>query len=248
MRAETAAALAGADAVLTEIRRIEADREAAAAVAWLDEDFEERWRSGRPSSRSSADPSGVRSVYVRPMIERFPDIECLAVETGPLDIYAYRDLPDDVDHASCLTGSMLGEYWGPPNPWPVERRPRSLQGAHAALQVVDEHIGYVGPRPMSFLSWDPAPTAAGLEQWSTAVAVAAEGIEALRPAILAVARSLGQWYDEATKPLVDAGLLPDGPPDDVRGRALWLAQHRSTGPDNAPVTERRRPRRSVSRR
>jgi hypothetical protein len=40
----------------------------------------------------------------------------------------------------------------------------------------------------------------------------------------------------------DAGVVPAQPPDDPRARALWLRQHRNTGPSR-DVVHQRRPRR-----
>ena len=51
--------------------------------------------------------------------------------------------------------------------------------------------------------------------------------------VMAAARSLDDF-------LVSAGLHPERPPADPKARALWLRQHRNTGPARGPVNQRRR--------
>jgi hypothetical protein len=73
--------------------------------------------------------------------------------------------------------------------------------------------------------------------------------EAIGATVEAAARALAEAI-EAYRPLVestyatlrDAGVLPEVPPEDPRERALWLRQHRGTGPDRQ-VQHARRPRR-----
>lgn len=50
-----------------------------------------------------------------------------------------------------------------------------------------------------------------------------------------IGKSLAQWYRRFAEHLRRAGLSPVSPPDDPRGRALWLRQHRSTGPPPVPL-------------
>jgi len=55
------------------------------------------------------------------------------------------------------------------------------------------------------------------------------GFEEMRPAIVQVAESLRR-----------AGVLAEQPPTDPRARALWLRQHRNTGPAKPGPQHRRR--------
>lgn len=60
-------------------------------------------------------------------------------------------------------------------------------------------------------------------------------IDAFGPAFA----KLGQAMQDATRHLRDLGLALDEPPDDVRARALWLRQHRNTGPSRDLVHQHR---------
>lgn len=63
--------------------------------------------------------------------------------------------------------------------------------------------------------------------------------------VRALVPALAEW-NRQIEPLVaqlrEAGLLPEVPPEDPRARALWLRQHRGTGPSRQ-VQHERRPRR-----
>lgn len=62
-------------------------------------------------------------------------------------------------------------------------------------------------------------------------------VRALAPAMTEFGRQLNDMYGK----LREAGILPEEPPGDPRARALWLRQHRGTGPDRQ-VQHRPRPR------
>lgn len=73
--------------------------------------------------------------------------------------------------------------------------------------------------------------------------------EHARLAVESVYEALGraiEAYGLALRPVVEqlreAGVLPEEPPTDPRARALWLRQHRGTGPDRQ-LQHRPRPRR-----
>ncbi|MFC6089445.1 hypothetical protein [Saccharothrix lopnurensis] len=66
--------------------------------------------------------------------------------------------------------------------------------------------------------------------------VLAETLRALAPAVEQASRALS----DMAKSLREMGLLDEAPPTEPQARALWLRQHRSTGP-----ATRQRPPRSI---
>lgn len=74
------------------------------------------------------------------------------------------------------------------------------------------------------------------EQLGRAAQVAAEQIGRAFAALVEGLRPVREQ-------LVDAGVLPDEGPADPRERALWLRQHRNTGPEVPRAQRARRPRR-----
>jgi hypothetical protein len=68
---------------------------------------------------------------------------------------------------------------------------------------------------------------------------------AIEPVFAALGRAV-EAYGLAVRPVVeqlrDAGVLTELPPEEPRERALWVRQHRGTGPDRQ-VQHRPRPRR-----
>jgi hypothetical protein len=55
-----------------------------------------------------------------------------------------------------------------------------------------------------------------------------------------VCRVVGESVQSFGAALRESGLLPETPPEeDLRARALWLARHRSSGPDRDVVHMRR---------
>jgi len=51
---------------------------------------------------------------------------------------------------------------------------------------------------------------------------------------------LGPVMQRLRESLQEAGVLPETPPEDPKARALWLRQHRSTGPARPGPQRRRR--------
>lgn len=56
-------------------------------------------------------------------------------------------------------------------------------------------------------------------------------MEAAARCLADTAAAYGTALADVHRSLVDAGVLPEPPPEDPRERALWLRQHRGTGPD-----------------
>lgn len=83
---------------------------------------------------------------------------------------------------------------------------------------------------------DPEVRAELTRRFAEVGRVISEWLNGMRPAIEAAARSMGSLVES----MREAGMLPDEPPADPRARALWLRQHRSTGPSR-PGPERSRP-------
>lgn len=82
-----------------------------------------------------------------------------------------------------------------------------------------------------------------LEAWTRDAAerlgvIVEDLLRALAPAMT----DLGRQLDDVYGKLREAGIVPEEPPGDPRTRALWLRQHRGTGPDRQ-VQHRPRPRR-----
>ncbi len=67
-------------------------------------------------------------------------------------------------------------------------------------------------------------------------------VESVLPEFLRQAEAIGRAAEGMRAVLREAGVLPEEPPTDPRARALWLRQHRGTGPDRQ-LQHARRPRR-----
>lgn len=104
-----------------------------------------------------------------------------------------------------------------------------------AARVFDVPVAMIGPRPMP-ASLTPAQQRAIVEAFE---------VHVLAPARAAI-RAIGTAVGQAVAPMVaaaeaarEAGLVPEEPPPDPMARALWLRQHRNTG----PAVRQRAPRR-----
>lgn len=79
----------------------------------------------------------------------------------------------------------------------------------------------------------------GVRRLAESVAIT---VEAALAAFAKVCKAYAESIPPALRQLREAGVLPEPPPEDPRARALWLRQHRGTGPDRQ-VQHRPRPRR-----